>query len=1105
MSNANAEQRLAIEHRGGVLLKAGAGSGKTFVLIEHITYLVNEWIKEFNHSGKKEFFRSYLKSKFSKIVLMTFTKMAAGEISIRLFEKFRTQVENVEEHNREYWKIASELVDSITVSTIHGFCFKLIRQGFFKDIDAEDEMLNDIEFKLLLETLFDRWIDSSIKNCEVSKNLIELMIKDKEQILESLVQIIGDPSLRIMWQDLQKNGFDKQVENEMWKALFDEEGINEIFDIYLDVNAVESFKGNKWADFLLEFQNMKSSSIDSREKVSKYLMFFKSLDYKIPRSPTAKAVSDDLKAYYVKIKNVSDFFKNYGEDFFYYITHYDQVVSTWFSLMQNLVDFVDVEYARSPGLTFADLEYMVWKGLKDPETVKHIGESFDYFIVDEFQDTSYIQFEILEALIQKDFSKLFCVGDVKQAIYGFRGGELGVFIGCQQKVPKVLSLKNNYRSLSDIIHFNNNFFEYVFAKGVGYEGYDSHSVEVEYQNPPNFDMDTGKVYPLTLELNHNEFFEDDQKISNREIEFVEALRILEEIKVIKNNFANDQVAILYKRLRPAQQLIYLLLKNEIGFTAQIKVPYVNDPIIGMFFTLIQKRFDINNNQEDFAVLLIAKYLELLGNKNVYDFKKITREFEEQENYFGVFQAFLDFLGRLGISNSNYKNNLEYLNSVINLAGGNFKKLLLLLQDGTSSTYSMNFQSGINPEKVVIMTAHASKGLQFDHVILGGIYTNDARMPSSPLFGKLPMSLQWSLQLEGKKRFKTPQFIYEQLLNKKKEFSESKRLFYVACTRAKKTLSWVQNDTYKMKTPQKGAWVNGLFKWQSDLALQPIVVNTLEGQQLQKIEFDTKILNKMENSPPLFHIDTLGTVTRLDDDNEIMPIAELSVTRLASIADCPRKFYLKNICKLSDEDLDLINASELEQYTHDDEDGLTSSSFKSNAQRGSLIHKKLSEIILNNFIIEDLDKSIEATIKHTVKKLKNYSKDFEFISEKSIKFELFGHMISGIPDLLLRSIETNQISQIWDFKTGIRNIHKEDSYWFQLYSYAYAAYHLKLTTFESPIKILLYYVDTKEIAEQDVSFQQVEDYLAQYWSRIKRPWETNLEHCSRCSYSIICHK
>lgn len=1104
MSNPNPEQKLAIEHTGGVLLKAGAGSGKTFVLIEHITYLVTKWIDEHKQTGQRELFRSFLKSKFSKIVLMTFTKMAAGEISIRLFDKFQKQLEEQTEDNKFYWQQAVELVDSITVSTIHGFCFKLIRQGFFKDIDTEDEMLNEIEFKMVLENLFDRWTKEASSSNETSRFLLDLMIKDREHLLSSLGQIIGDPSLRIMWQGLIANGLDEKHEDHIWKTIFDEESLNQVFDSYLNVSEVQSFASNKWADFLIDFQKINIGKIDSRLKVMNYLSFFKSLDYKIPRSPTAKKVSDELKHYYFLVKNLATFFKSHGQDFYHYINHYDEVVSEWFTLFKKLVQFVDIEYSRTPGLTFADLEYMVWNGLKESEVVKHISESFNYFIVDEFQDTSYIQFEIIEKLIQNDFSKLFCVGDVKQAIYGFRGGELGVFMECQNKVPQVQSLKNNYRSLSSIIHFNNNFFEYLFSKGLGFEGTDNHAVEVEYQNPPSLDMQKGMVFPLTIEF--GDYLEDEQKLSNREIEYVEALRIYEQIKDNRENNPEEQTCILYKRLRPAHQLIYLLLNNDIGFTAQIKVPYTNDPIIGIFFALIQKRFDANSNHVEFTSLLLQKYLEILGVNADLDFKHLILEFESQEKYFGLYPAFMDFVGRVGVSCSNYANNLEYINSIINLATGDLSRLLILLQDGASNTYSMNFQSGTNPEKVLIMTAHASKGLQFDHVILGGIYTNDARMPSSPLFGKIPMSLQWSLKLEGKARFKTPQFIYEQIITKKKEFSESKRLFYVACTRAKKSLSWVQQDQFKMSRPQKGSWSNGLAKWQQDLVTNEIVVTTLENQLCNEIDYKAKVLQKMENAAPLFHIDPLGNVAKLGGESEIMPIAELSVTRLASVAQCPRKFYLKNICKLTDEDLALLNSHEVEHFTHDDEDSLTSSSFfKSNAQRGSLVHESISKAIKSNFEELLLDKNIKKAVSFTVDKIKKYVDNYELISERPIKFEVFGHMVSGIPDLLLKPKNEIHDLEIWDFKTGSRKKETEASYWFQLYCYALAAYNLKLHNIDRRIKLVLFYVDTQQIVENEVSYENVNNYLFEYWSLLKRPWEVNLEHCESCLYNNICQK
>ena len=101
-----------------------------------------------------------------------------------------------------------------------------------------------------------------------------------------------------------------------------------------------------------------------------------------------------------------------------------------------------------------------------------------------YQKESEIQFEMLERIIGNDFKKLFTVGDMKQAIYGFRGGELGVFKECMEKSPKTLLLNNNYRSLHSVIDFNNYVFDYLFKLGQNYEGIDHHSVPVDYQSFP---------------------------------------------------------------------------------------------------------------------------------------------------------------------------------------------------------------------------------------------------------------------------------------------------------------------------------------------------------------------------------------------------------------------------------------------------------------------------------------------------------------------------------------------------------------------------------------------------------------------------------------------
>src|SRR5690606_8846177 len=100
----NAEQVLAIEHQGGILLRAGAGSGKTFVLVEHIVYLTRKWMSEYKETPQ-ESFEDFLRQRYSQGVMMTFTKKAAGEMSIRLTEKF-AELSQTEEQ-KDLWSIAN--------------------------------------------------------------------------------------------------------------------------------------------------------------------------------------------------------------------------------------------------------------------------------------------------------------------------------------------------------------------------------------------------------------------------------------------------------------------------------------------------------------------------------------------------------------------------------------------------------------------------------------------------------------------------------------------------------------------------------------------------------------------------------------------------------------------------------------------------------------------------------------------------------------------------------------------------------------------------------------------------------------------------------------
>ena len=305
MASANPEQLKAIEHQGGVLLKAGAGSGKTFVLQQHMIYLTGEWIKEYKASGQFSEFTQFIKSKFSKVVLMTFTKKAAGEISIRLSKVFKEKTDNCSEEDKEIWEMASEQLDYLTVTTIHGFCFKLIKQGFFPEVDLDDDMISDAEFNKKIEDIFENWIEVEINN-QHDMEFIDLLLKDKEHVLGAIKSIFADPTLRKMWNEISLDSLTKNTDetiSELMKLL----GLEIKDEEILELSQYSEFDGKPWFDFIKSFQ-ANYEKVIGLETLIKINQFFSHLDYKIPRSPSGKAIDEDIKVYYTFIKDLNSLF-----------------------------------------------------------------------------------------------------------------------------------------------------------------------------------------------------------------------------------------------------------------------------------------------------------------------------------------------------------------------------------------------------------------------------------------------------------------------------------------------------------------------------------------------------------------------------------------------------------------------------------------------------------------------------------------------------------------------------------------------------------------------------------------------------------------------------
>jgi len=1101
----NDEQKLAIEHTGGVLLSAGAGSGKTFVLVEHVIYLASKFISENKKDDLLEFELS-IQSYFSKIVLMTFTKKAAGEIYERLIHRVEAQIEYVES-DIEYWVVVKNAIDFMTISTIHGFCYKLIGQGLIPGLSSSVAIISESEYREKISKLYERWFENHIEEIP-SEEFRKIISLNSNQIINSMLSVFGSPEIRLMWKRLDFDSFDAEVK-EAWPKIWSLLGVDEIWKNPIDLVAYSEFSDKPW------FVAMSTIQRKHREKAKWECSDFEeviSMFDGISRltAPGKKIKTPDLEDHFNLVKEYRTFIKKYSEDIMESLNSREGELKKWWDSIFLIFNYIEDHYRDIPGVTFSDLEYYVSLSLEDKENRESIASNYKYFIVDEFQDTSEIQFEMLSNIIDGDFNKLFTVGDMKQAIYGFRGGELGVFKECMDKTPTTLKLSNNYRSKAGIIDFNNYVFDYLFKVGLNFEGVDSHSVPVDYQKFP-FERDSenfGKI--ISTKFDVKEFYKDDEKPKSDDFSIFESSIFIDQIKDILDS-TDENICILYKNLSPSKYLINELIKEDIGFTAQVKVPLGEDPILSIFRSLIdyllssRDRVSLNNLE-----FYLGGFFSLLGIARTQSLESFVLQFCEDIKTLGVYNSFLKFCHAVGVLNSNHTNNGQIVKELCEMCGDSIEFIQVKLLGYSSIRYSIDFEYGKDSKRVQIMTAHASKGLEFENVFLGGIHNNGHTVPDLNFFGKLPWSFKWKKSSRQKSGYSTPILIYENLLNKKKGFAESKRLFYVAATRAQKNLYWADlSFDGKPLESSKNSWICGLRKWQEEDLINKIdFMEAIKSEQRSLEELDVQFVKL---KAPLFHMDSLGISSpSVESVRELGVISELSVTRLATLSQCPRKFYLLNVCKFNEEDVNEMTGKDsvfsgVKKSESIEEGGVIVSS----AQRGTEIHEALSFAIKRNWIAPAsfIDRGVKRDLNSfnwAVSKLKEKEVDFKFVSEEMIKFPFFGQMISGTPDLVLIPNDSGKGLEIWDFKTGNREESKEVPYWFQLKSYAYAYQTLYPEYKDQSVKLVLSFVDMGENVEIDISHSQLKESLHQEWVKTSKPDLINQSHCDQCTFGNLCH-
>lgn len=448
----NDQRRLAAaELDRNLVVLAGAGTGKTKLLIDRLTLLI---------VGKE--------IPIEKIVALTFTKKAAEEMRVRLEDQLRLIIDGkivieplVERFasNRTKWPaLAQKALDDIPksqIGTIHSFAGHLLRlyplQAGVDPAFREDEgMITETVF----ESMWEKWIAVELgTEAPRAKTWLPLLQRVELSELQAIAWALVNPMVA---DDSLKEKVDlKEPAKRALEAL----------------KAIESKhdKPSRAPKFLPALEALRSvlSSVSSGKKVPSDLVDLIDGVDSVPKG------WDDAEEALTELRKTAEAFGRVD----------DALLRDVFALVLPFVRSVRAELARVGAVSFDGLLVFARNLLRDHGDVREsLKKRFAAFLVDEFQDTDPLQGEILFYLAEKtggnarrwqdvklEAGRLFVVGDPKQSIYHFRGADIAAFEAFEEHIlaqPGAVKarLSANFRSDARILDFVNAIFPAAMAE-----------------------------------------------------------------------------------------------------------------------------------------------------------------------------------------------------------------------------------------------------------------------------------------------------------------------------------------------------------------------------------------------------------------------------------------------------------------------------------------------------------------------------------------------------------------------------------------------------------------------------------------------------------------
>lgn len=500
------EQKQAIETIDcNVAVSAGAGSGKTKVLVARFMYILEQSLAQ-----KKPL-------EAANILAITFTRKAAGEMKTRIRQSISEKI-NEDKLNASFWRKQLQNLERAQITTIHGLCSRILRENPVEaQLDPGFTVAEDFEGQQFVKDCVARYLRQALtqENAALRRLLHIYGAASFTTQVSGLLPQLADITGRLGTgekQDLTQPYREFLAACEGWK----EELLLALTELVEQRESLTSktSQGRKTLNLLAELFVQVQSELRA-EKTD-----FTTLDNVLGGMQARGNVKElllDIRDLCSKLRQ-QELVKNAIP-----------VVQDWQAVLQELEEYISQQKAQLELLTFDDLELQALELLQSNEQVRRkYHERFRYIMVDEFQDTNERQRQLIyllcgDSMTELEGSKLFIVGDAKQSIYRFRGAEVRVFAEVQRELAKrggsLLKLSKNFRSIKGVLTACNIAFKELLgedtSRDVYFEALDYHKdvviepvlLEVGYtqeQKPQRRRLEAAAVAQKMRELHDNE-------------------------------------------------------------------------------------------------------------------------------------------------------------------------------------------------------------------------------------------------------------------------------------------------------------------------------------------------------------------------------------------------------------------------------------------------------------------------------------------------------------------------------------------------------------------------------------------------------------------------